>query len=194
MEKFKFEEGKKYYGLEGKQQLEELIRQKKAEIFDISSQRTAGAKATGSGSGGNSTDGDFLEKGRLLRLHTGELNSFREQFNSYVLVNPHRDPNKVCMGDFVEAELSYSDGTKERFIIRISGLYQLTNDDLASSVTLNSPISKTIFGKEVGFVGSYTVGNEKINIEVLNKGVTIEDLVKNAGEKDKEETIERSKK
>lgn len=70
----------------------------------------------------------------------------------------------VQVGDLVSMKLDYGDGDEFEAEYRLQAL----PSNEGATVTLNSPIGKTIFQKEVGFIGECKIANGSIvKIQIL---------------------------
>ena len=70
----------------------------------------------------------------------------------------------VQVGDLVKLKLDYGSSN----VFEMEYMLQALPSSERPTVTLNSPIGKTIFQKEVGFIGECKIANgNKVNIQIL---------------------------
>lgn len=88
------------------------------------------------------------------------------QLRNVTIVETVDDKSKqiVQVGDLVMLKLDYGDGDISETEFKLLALPSSEE----TAVTLNSPIGKTIFQKEVGFIGECKIANDnKVKIQII---------------------------
>ena len=86
-----------------------------------------------------------------------------------IITNDIKDQNIINLNDILTVEFTYEDGTKDEEIIKLTGNWKSREYDEFQEVTLNSPIGKNIYGKDIKDIIEYSVNEKKIIVKVIEK-------------------------
>lgn len=86
-----------------------------------------------------------------------------------IITNDIKDQNIISLNDILKVEFTYEDGTKDEEIIKLTGNWKSREYDEFQEVTLNSPIGKNIYGKDIKDIIEYSVNEKKIIVKVIEK-------------------------
>lgn len=86
-----------------------------------------------------------------------------------IITNDIKDQNIINLNDILKVEFTYEDGTKDEEIIKLTGNWKSREYDEFQEVTLNSPIGKNIYGKDIKDIIEYSVNEKKIIVKVIEK-------------------------
>lgn len=86
-----------------------------------------------------------------------------------IITNDIKDQNIINLNDILKIEFTYEDGTKDEEIIKLTGNWKLKEYDEIQEVTLNSPIGKNIYGKDIKDIIEYSVNEKKIIVKIIEK-------------------------
>ncbi len=79
------------------------------------------------------------------------------------------DDNKVNINDIVKISIIYSVGDIEEEIVKLTGKYIPDTDAKIQEISLNSPLGKAIYMKDIGSFTSYVVSDKEIKVEIISK-------------------------
>ena len=106
-------------------------------------------------------------------LVVSNIKNLTETISNLVIIeDTNTAENTVNMGDIVTVQM-LDDGEIRKVKI-IGGTPQFGNDDGPVSITINSPMGKSIYKKNIGDIVSYTVGKNKISVMIISKEKTQE--------------------
>lgn len=86
-----------------------------------------------------------------------------------IITNDIKDQNIINLNDILKVEFTYEDGTKDEEIIKLTGNWKSREYDEFQEVTLNSPIGKNIYGKDIKDIIEYSVNEKKIIVKIIEK-------------------------
>ena len=86
-----------------------------------------------------------------------------------IITNDIKDQHIINLNDILTVEFTYEDGTKDEEIIKLTGNWKSREYDEFQEVTLNSPIGKNIYGKDIKDIIEYSVNEKKIIVKVIEK-------------------------
>lgn len=149
----------------------EAYRQKEKELEQLNKKlqqvRQEKSSQIAQSDGDNRHDNFGFEQAEIQeRAVIRDINDLTNQLRNVTIIENIEDKNKkiVQVGDLVKLELDYGDGEPE--IVEYT-LQALPSGE-TETVTLNSPIGKTIFQQEVGFSGECKIANNnKVKIQIL---------------------------
>lgn len=111
----------------------------------------------------------YEEAVRKNRMIDVEINKMLEQEKKLKLINDIQDSSCVNIDDIIRVEFIYLDGEKEIEDIKLTGKFIPNTDLEIKEISLNSPIGKAIYKKKIGETCSYQVGNNSINIRIVER-------------------------
>ncbi len=111
----------------------------------------------------------YEEAVRKNRMIDVEINKMLEQEKKLKLINDIQDSSCVNIDDIIRVEFIYLDGEKEIEDIKLTGKFIPDTDLEIKEISLNSPIGKAIYKKKIGETCSYQVGNNSINIRIVER-------------------------
>lgn len=85
-----------------------------------------------------------------------------------VNVNEYYD-NKVNINDIIELKFKYEDGSIDIDKFKLTGNWKSKDCDDYQEITLNSPLGKAIYMKEIKSKVEYTVNDKLIVVDILKK-------------------------
>jgi len=112
---------------------------------------------------------EYEEAMRRNRMIDGEIYRMLKQEKKLKCINDVKCYDCVNIDDIIVLEFIYSDGYKEIDNIKLTGKFVPNTDLEIKEITLNSPIGRTIYKKKIGETCSYQVGNNNINIKIIEK-------------------------
>ena len=102
---------------------------------------------------------DLQEDGMLNRI-----NDMMNKLNFAKIIEPKEEKdNSIDIYDNVKLLFTYSDGETEETILSLG-----KNIDEENNITLNSPLGKAIYGKQIGEEVSYKVNDNEIYVKIID--------------------------
>lgn len=99
-----------------------------------------------------------------------QINYLVEQSNYIELIKIEcLDENKVNINDMLELEFIYEDGSRDVDKFKLTGNWKSKDCDEYQEITLNSPLGKSIYKKELNSSIKYTVNEKTIVVNILKK-------------------------
>lgn len=150
-----------------KQYYDELDRLNTLYLSSSNSASTSYASAVGDGWHDNF---DFEESIRELRKIKTRINNMKEEEPYLKLVpNEKLNSNIININDIIKIRLIYAKDDYEDLTIKLTDNYLPTKNDNYEEITLNSIMGKTIYKKDIKDNIYYTVNDNKIVIQILEK-------------------------
>ena len=82
---------------------------------------------------------------------------------------PIYEDNKVNINDIIKIRIMYSVDDIEEELIKLTGKYIPNTEAKIQEISLNSPLGKAIYMKDIGSFTSYVVGDKEIKVEIISK-------------------------
>ena len=99
-----------------------------------------------------------------------QINSLISDSNYIEIVNDDEYyDNKVNINDIIELKFKYEDGSIDIDKFKLTGNWKSKDCDDYQEITLNSPLGKTIYMKELKSKVEYTVNDKLIVVDILKK-------------------------
>lgn len=111
----------------------------------------------------------YEEAMRKNRMIDESINKMLQQEKLLKIVNDKYKDECVNINDIVEVEFIYSDDDKEIEKLKLTGKFIPDTDLEIKEVTLNSPVGKAIYKKEIGECSSYTVLDKEVKIRIIGR-------------------------
>ncbi len=180
----KLEQDKKYYTIEGKNQLLDLIDKTRAAI---NGSRKSIDGINERGDANLSVSFTLYTSNNEVYMLRARLLDYENDLRNSVVLEPHNINGLVDVGDRVKLLIVYPDGESKTEEYNLTGLYR--NQDILDfeNITLDSPIGRAIYGKPEGSNVEAVVqknGNSR-NIDIL-KITIVEILCKNKDEQEQQ--------
>lgn len=110
---------------------------------------------------------DFEESVRESRKIASRINKMLEEEAYLEIIEDKKYINNLInLGDTFEVKIIYSNSDVEKETLTLTGKYKPDND---KEITLNSPLGKCIYKKQINTTNEYFVENNKITVHILNK-------------------------
>ncbi len=110
---------------------------------------------------------DFEESVRESRKIASRINKMLEEEAYLEIIEDKKYINNLInLGDTFEVKIIYSNSDIEKETLTLTGKYKPDND---KEITLNSPLGKCIYKKQINTTNEYFVENNKITVHILNK-------------------------
>lgn len=99
-----------------------------------------------------------------------QINSLVSDSNYIEIVNDDEYyDNKVNINDIIELKFKYEDGSIDIDKFKLTGNWKSKDCDYYQEITLNSPLGKAIYMKELKSKVEYTVNDKLIVVDILKK-------------------------
>lgn len=116
-------------------------------------------------------DKKFDEIYELYSLREKLLTRIEDKKNTLALVKlieKENSENVLDLGDTATIELDFGDDDKETCLIKLVSVESYTENDL-ECVSINSPLGRALYRKNIGEKTYYMVNNNKVNVTLLKK-------------------------
>lgn len=113
----------------------------------------------------------YEEIADLYKLRDQMLKAIEERQNTLALVRMVKksdNENILEIGDLATIELDFGDNDKETCLIKLVSVDSYTENDL-ECVSINSPLGRALYRRNVGEKSYYMVKNNKVNVTILKK-------------------------
>ena len=94
---------------------------------------------------------------------------YSEQNKLEIIDMPIYEDNKVNINDIIKIRIMYSVDDIEEELIKLTGKYIPNTEAKIQEISLNSPLGKAIYMKDIGSFTSYVVGDKEIKVEIISK-------------------------
>lgn len=84
------------------------------------------------------------------------------------LIEKENNENILNLGDYATIELDFGDNDKETCLIKLVSVESYTENGM-ECVSINSPLGRALYIKNVGEKTYYMVNNNKVNVTLLKK-------------------------
>ena len=116
-------------------------------------------------------DKKFDEMNELYTIKDELLARIEDKKNTLTfvkLIEKGNSENILDLGDTATIELDFGDNDKETCLIKLVSVDSYTENDL-ECVSINSPLGRALYRKNVGEKTYYIVKNNKVNVTILKK-------------------------
>ena len=148
------------------QYCEELKRLKELSLTIASVGSSSYADAVGDGWHDNFA---FEESMRESRKIASRINKMLEDEKYLKIVERKNIPNTIDIGDTLLIEVIYDIDDIEEYTIKLTGKYIPDNNAKIKEISLNSPIGRSIYLKNINDDIYYYVNDKKISIKMKEK-------------------------
>ena len=84
------------------------------------------------------------------------------------LIEKENNENILNLGDYATIELDFGDNDKETCLIKLVSVESYTENGM-ECVSINSPLGRALYRKNIGEKTYYMVNNNKVNVTLLRK-------------------------
>ena len=149
-----------------KQYYEELERLKELSQTIASIGSTSYADAVGDGWNDNFAFEDTMRESRKIAVRIDKL---LEDEQYLKVVERKNIPNTIDIGDILLIKIIYDINDIEEYTIKLTGKYMPNNNAKIKEISLNSPLGRSIYLKNINDDIYYYVNDKKINIKIKEK-------------------------
>lgn len=149
-----------------KQYYEELERLKELSQTIASIGSTSYADAVGDGWHDNFAFEDTMRESRKIAVRIDKL---LEDEQYLKVVERKNIPNTIDIGDILLIKIIYDINDIEEYTIKLTGKYMPDNNAKIKEISLNSPLGRSIYLKNINDDIYYYVNDKKINIKIKEK-------------------------
>ena len=115
---------------------------------------------------------DNIDKiNELYELRDQMIRKIEDKRNTLTLVKlieKENNENILNLGDYATIELDFGDNDKETCLIKLVSVESYTENGM-ECVSINSPLGRALYRKNVGEKTYYMVNNNKVNVTLLKK-------------------------
>lgn len=153
---------------DGYQQFYQEIEKIKEELTNNASKGGEAYKdAIGDGWHDNFAFESAMAEERKIRSKLEKM--YSEQNKLEIIDMPIYEDNKVNINDIIKIRIMYSVDDIEEELIKLTGKYIPNTEAKIQEISLNSPLGKAIYMKDIGSFTSYVVGDKEIKVEIISK-------------------------
>lgn len=149
-----------------KQYYEELERLKNLSQTIASVGNTSYTDAVGDGWHDNFAFEDSMRESRKI---AARIDKILEDEKYLKVVERKNIPNTIDIGDTIAIKVIYDIDDIEEYTIKLTGKYIPDNNAKIKEISLNSPIGRSIYLKNISDDIYYYVNDKKINIKIKKK-------------------------
>ena len=154
--------------IEGYKQFYQEIERIKEELTNNASKGGEAYKdAIGDGWHDNFAFESAMAEERKIRAKLEKM--YSEQSKLEIVDVSGYDDNKVNINDIVKIRIIYSVGDIEEEIVKLTGKYIPDTGIKIQEISLNSPLGKAIYMKDIGSFTFYVVGDKEFKVEIMSK-------------------------
>ena len=155
------------------------------EIKDLNDRLAANGKEKGEAYSGAVGDGwhdnfAFDQANMEERMIVGQLRERYAMLENAVIVEKQQNENLIDINDVVVVNMIFGPDDYEEFKFKLVGALTGNNSEL-QEISINSPLGKSVYRKEIGEKVSYKVENRDFNVEILSKNPEKNNLVRIKG-------------
>lgn len=150
-----------------KQFFAELERLKDLSITSASKGNEAYSDAVGDGWHDNFAFEESMRESRAIAKKIDEMLQIEKKLK--LITDDKKNDNIINIGDTVTIEINYGQDDIEKETITLTGNFIPDTNKQINEISLNSPLGKALFKKEIGTFTTYFVGENKIIVNILNK-------------------------
>ena len=150
------------------QYYEELNRLKDLSLSIASIGSESYADAVGDGWHDNFAFEDTMRESRKIASRIDKM--IEDEKNLKIVDKKRTSDDIIDIGDILEIRVIYDIDDIEEYIIKLTGKYMIDNDAKIKEVSLNSPIGRSIYLKNINDddIGYY-VNDKKISIKIIRR-------------------------
>ena len=149
------------------QYYEELNRLKDLSLSIASIGSESYADAVGDGWHDNFAFEDTMRESRKI---ASRINKMLEDEKYLKIVDRKRTSDDIIdIGDILKIKVIYDIDDIEEYTIKLTGKYMIDNNAKIKEISLNSPIGRSIYLKNINDNIGYYVNDKKISIKIINK-------------------------
>ena len=149
------------------QYYEELNRLKDISLSIASIGSESYADAVGDGWHDNFAFEDTMRESRKI---ASRINKMLEDEKYLKIVDKKSNSDDIIdVGDILKIKVIYDIDDIEEYTIKLTGKYMIDNNAKIKEISLNSPIGRSIYLKNINDDISYYVNDKKISIKIINK-------------------------
>ena len=149
------------------QYYEELNRLKDISLSIASIGSESYADAVGDGWHDNFAFEDTMRESRKI---ASRINKMLEDEKYLKIVDKKSNSDDIIdIGDIIKIKVIYDIDDIEEYTIKLTGKYMIDNNAKIKEISLNSPIGRSIYLKNINDDIGYYVNDKKISIKIINK-------------------------
>ena len=149
------------------QYYEELNRLKDLSLSIASIGSESYADAVGDGWHDNFAFEDTMRESRKI---ASRINKMLEDEKYLKIVDKKSTSDDIIdIGDILKIKVIYDIDDIEEYTIKLTGKYMIDNNAKIKEISLNSPIGRSIYLKNINDDIGYYVNDKKISIKIINK-------------------------
>lgn len=149
------------------QYYEELNRLKDLSLSIASIGSESYADAVGDGWHDNFAFEDTMRESRKI---ASRINKMLEDEKYLKIVDRKRTSDDIIdIGDILKIKVIYDIDDIEEYTVKLTGKYMIDNNAKIKEISLNSPIGRSIYLKNINDDIGYYVNDKKISIKIINK-------------------------
>ena len=149
------------------QYYEELNRLKDISLSIASIGSESYADAVGDGWHDNFAFEDTMRESRKI---ASRINKMLEDEKYLKIVDKKSNSDDIIdVGDILKIKVIYDIDDIEEYTVKLTGKYMIDNNAKIKELSLNSPIGRSIYLKNINDDISYYVNDKKISIKIINK-------------------------
>ena len=149
------------------QYYEELNKLKDLSLSIASIGSESYADAVGDGWHDNFAFEDTMRESRKI---ASRINKMLEDEKYLKIVDKKSNSDDIIdVGDILKIKVIYDIDDIEEYTVKLTGKYMIDNNAKIKEISLNSPIGRSIYLKNINDDISYYVNDKKISIKIINK-------------------------
>ncbi len=149
------------------QYYEELNRLKDISLSIASIGSESYADAVGDGWHDNFAFEDTMRESRKI---ASRINKMLEDEKYLKIVDKKSNSDDIIdVGDILKIKAIYDIDDIEEYTVKLTGKYMINNNAKIKEISLNSPIGRSIYLKNINDDIGYYVNDKKISIKIINK-------------------------
>ena len=149
------------------QYYEELNRLKDISLSIASIGSESYADAVGDGWHDNFAFEDTMRESRKI---ASRINKMLEDEKYLKIVDKKSNSDDIIdVGDILKIKVIYDIDDIEEYTVKLTGKYMIDNNAKIKEISLNSPIGRSIYLKNINDDIGYYVNDKKISIKIINK-------------------------
>ncbi len=149
------------------QYYEELNRLKDISLSIASIGSESYADAVGDGWHDNFAFEDTMRESRKI---ASRINKMLEDEKYLKIVDKKNNSDDIIdVGDILKIKVIYDIDDIEEYTVKLTGKYMIDNNAKIKEISLNSPIGRSIYLKNINDDIGYYVNDKKISIKIINK-------------------------
>ncbi len=120
---------------------------------------------------------DFEEAKRQELMIMRQIQEKYEQLNNIEIIKDKKseDTASVNLNDVVRLSFRYPNGEVEEEVVKLIAASQVSDHDNFTEISVNSPLGEAIYKNKVGDVVEYVAGESRIQVEIKEKLVELND-------------------